>query len=284
MFNLSRNIPIGALALLGSTAGLPAQGIPTSQPTLITIIREEIKPGRDAEHTANEAGWPAAFEKAKSPDHYFAVTNMTGQGSEVLYLIPQQSHAAIAASMKRDEADATLSAELKRLWKADGEFVAGISTLQAMARPDLSMGAFPDMALVRFWEITTFRVRPGHERHFEEAAKVYRAAAQRSAPGTSYRVYQVIAGAPGGTYLVFSTVNSYAEFDRMMQNGIATMNGATAEETAALQAFSAQGLMSTVTNRYRLDPLMSYPDKATRDRDPEFWRPQRRVASGSGQP
>ena len=40
--------------------GLLLGVLPTSQPGLLTIIREEVKLGRSAEHERIEAGWPAA--------------------------------------------------------------------------------------------------------------------------------------------------------------------------------------------------------------------------------
>jgi len=56
---------------------------------------------------------------------------------------------------------AVLSAELRRLAKGDGEFLSETSALQAVAMPELSRGAFPDLGMMRYWDIT-FRVRPGH--------------------------------------------------------------------------------------------------------------------------
>jgi hypothetical protein len=50
-----------------------SQGMPTSQPSLLTITREEVKTGHNAMHAAFEAGWPAAFAKAKSPYYYLAM-------------------------------------------------------------------------------------------------------------------------------------------------------------------------------------------------------------------
>ena len=44
-----------------------AQSLPTSQPTYLQVIIEDVKVGHDEEHSQLEAGWPAAFEKAKSP-------------------------------------------------------------------------------------------------------------------------------------------------------------------------------------------------------------------------
>ncbi len=62
--------------------------------------------------------------------------------------------------------------------------------------PELSQGAFPDVGKMRYYEITTFRVRPGHYDAWVAATKAYMAAAARSAPGASWRTYDVVAGAP----------------------------------------------------------------------------------------
>ncbi len=207
-------------------------------------------------------------------DYYLAFVSMTGP-SEAWYITPQASHAAIAETMKREGTDAVLSSELERLQRGDAEFLNNVRTTQAAGRPDLSMGTFPDLAKVRFTEITWFRVRPGHEGGFEAAAKAYRAAAQRSAPNTSFRVYEIMAGVPGPTYLVFSSVQSFGEFDQMMATGQATMGGATPEEMTALQKFSAEGLINSETQRFRVDPQQSYVTPETRAVDPAFWTPKK---------
>ena len=266
---------ISALAFLVIGAGTAfAQGMPTSQPALLTIVREDVKLGRAAEHARWETGWPAAYQKAKSPDYYLAFQSMTGP-SEVWYVVAQASHAAMAETMKREAADAVLSAELERLQRGDAEFLNNVRVMQAAGRPDLSMGTFPDLAKIRFTEITWFRVRPGHEGEFEAAAKAYGAAAQRSAPSTSFRIYQIMAGVPGPTYLVFSSVQSFGEFDQMMAAGEATMRGATPEEMTALQKFSTEGLINAETQRFRVDPQQSYVAPEARAADPEFWTPKK---------
>ncbi len=268
---------IAAVALLFGSAG-PAfgqQGMPTSQPTLLTIVREDVKIGRSAEHSRFEAGWPAAYAKAKSPDYYLAYVSMTGP-SEAWYVTPFASNAAIAEGMKRDDADPVLSAELQRLSAGDAAFLNNVRVMQAMGRPDLSMGAFPDLAKVRFTEITWFRVRPGHEAGFETAAKAYGAAARRGAPSASYRIYQITAGVPGPTYLIFASVESYGAFDQMMASDQAAMRGATPDEMSTLQKFMAEGVINTETQRFRVDPAQSYVSPEARAVDPAFWMPKKR--------
>jgi len=263
-------------ALLTIVCGAPTlafaqgTGLPTSQPTLVTIIREEVKVGRTADHARIEAGWPAAFGRVNSPDYYLAMTSLTGL-NEAWYIIPSASNAAEGERMRRYDNDAATTAELERLSRADGEVLNSTRTIQAAARPDLSMGAYPDLTKQRFWEITIYRVRPGHDQEFENAAKAYISSAQRSAPTLQFRTYQVIAGMQGPTFIVFASVPSYAAFDQMFANSMKTMQGANAEEMAVLQKYGTDAALSTETNRFRLDPRQSYVSRETRATDPAFW-------------
>jgi hypothetical protein len=263
-------------ALLALAWGLPAvatgqaQGLPTSQPALVTIIREEVKVGRSAEHARIEAGWPAAFGRANSSDYYLALTSITGT-AEAWYLFPAASHKAQGEWMTRYDNNAAMTAELERLSRADAEVLNSTRTIQAVARPDLSHGAYPNLAKQRFWEISIFRVRPGHEQEFDAAAKAYGSAAERAGPHQSFRVFQVIAGMVGPTYLIFSSVESYDQFDQMLAEGMQTMQGATPAEQAALQKFSTDGMINAETNRFRIDPKQSYVSREVRATDPAFW-------------
>jgi hypothetical protein len=84
-----------------------------------------------------------------------------------------------------------------------------------------------------------------------------------------------MAGIPGPTYLVFSSTQSFAEFDRATQEGIGIMKGASQEERNTLEKFSAEGLVNAETQRFRVDPAMSYVPKETRASDPAFWMPKK---------
>jgi hypothetical protein len=269
----SLSLTLLALAA-GSAAPALAQGVPTTQPKFVHIFREQVKAGRAAEHAKWEAGWPAAFEKAKSTYNYIALQSITGP-PEVWYVQPLASQAAYGEMMASEQKDPVLGAELDRLAKGDGEFLSEQSALQAVAMPELSQGAFPDVGKMRYYEITTFRVKPGHYDEWVAATKAYKAATARSAPNASWRTYDVVAGAPGGTYLVFSSVGAFAEFDKMMAEGEATWTGMTADERTVLGRFMKESVINVSTNRYRLDPGQSYVNAETRAKDPAFWSPKK---------
>lgn len=260
-----------ALVAGGAVEAL-AQSLPTSQPPFLQIYRETIKPGRGADHAKWEAGWPAAFEKAKSKYTYIAISSLTGP-SEAWYLAPYASQAAFGEALAA-ESDPVLGPELERLSKGDAEFISDWTSIQAVAMPDLSHGAFPDISKVRFYEITTFRVKPGYYEEWVAATKAYKSAAARSAPNASWRTYAVVAGAPGGTFLVMSSFGSFAEFDKMAADDDATWKNMTADERAALGKFMKEGVLGTVAQRFRVEPGMSYVDAATKAKDP-FWSPKK---------
>ncbi len=262
---------LAVLALVaGVSANALAQGVPTTQPKFLHIFREQVKPGRLAEHAQWETGWPAAAEKAKSPYSYLALASITGP-LETWYVTPYPSQAAYGESLAFDEAQPGLTTEYDRLAKGDGEFLADANALQAVAVPELSHGTYPDLGKMRFFEISVWRVRAGHDDAFAAAAKAYKAAVTRSAPAANWRVYSVVAGAPEPTFLIFSSVASFGDFDKMMADGQATMKGATAEEAGVLGKFMKESVLNMVTNRYRVDPKQSYVDAATKAKDPAFW-------------
>ncbi len=144
-----------------------------------------------------------------------------------------------------------------------------------MARKDLSYGDFPDTAKQRFWEITTFRVRPGHDTDFAAAAKAYAEAVKRSGATVGYRVYQVIAGMPGATYLIFSSQTSFDGFDKMMSDDETVSKAMNEADQKVFRKFFDEGLISADTQRFALNAAMSYVSAEVRASDPAFWLPKK---------
>jgi hypothetical protein len=267
---------------IACAAPVSAQGIPTSQPNLLQIYREEVKVGRAADHARFEAGWPAAYEKTKNPFTYIALASMSGPG-EVWFVAPFANHEAMSDMFARDD-DPAMAPLLERLQRGDADYISSTRSILAAGRKDLSYGTYPDTAKQRFYEITIYQVKPGHGRDFEAAAKAYGTAAKRSAPDTSYRVYEVLAGMPSPTYLVFSSVTSYGAFDKAMADEEAIGKGMTDEERAALHKLTAEGLNGSETIRFRLSPTMSYVTQEVRAQDPAFWSPKPAAVTASAKP
>jgi hypothetical protein len=268
------------LALLVPAAAAFAQVLPTTQPAFLRVSREDVKLGRNAEHSKFEAGWPAAFERAKSPDFYIAMESMTN--NEAWYVSPFASYAAMGESLAREQEPA-LQTELTRLQRGDAEFISSWRAMELRARPELGQGTYPDLAKQRFWEITIFRMRPGSEGAFAAAAKSYGGAMGRAGAKSGFRVYEVVAGMPTPTYVIFSSVTSFGEFDRMVADGDATMKAMGADDEPIWKKFN-EGLINSETMRFRLSPEMSYVPKETRASDPAFWVPKKPAATKPAAP
>jgi hypothetical protein len=262
-----------SLLLLTATP-LPAlaQGLPTTQPGFLRIVREEVKIGRGAEHAKLEAGWPAAFERAKSPDFYLAMDSMTG--NEAWFVQPAASYTAMGEAMAREQ-DPALSGELDRLKRADGDLISSWRSIELRARPELSRGTYPEIGKQRFWEVTVFQMRPGGGSEFADVAKMYGSAAEKAGRTIGYRVYEVTAGMPTPTFFLFTSVGAFADFDKLVTEDEATFKAMPAPD--AFKAFDEK-LMSAETYRMQLNAQMSYVPKEVRESDPAFWMPKKPTA------
>ena len=259
-----------AVLVVAGGAALVAQSLPTSQPKILQIYREQIKTGQSAAHEANEAGWPAAYAAAKSTDYYLAMESMTGRG-EVWFVSPFDWYTAIGKSMAQNEGNPVLSATLGRLAAADAQYLDSGDAIEAVAEPDLSYGTFPDLNKARFWEISVWRIRPGHDQDFAAATAAYKKIVAKAAPNASWRTYHVSEGMPGGTYLIFSSTTAFGQFDAMMSDDAAIGKAMLPADQVMFAKFFSEGVISITSNKYRLSPTMSYVSPETKATDPAFW-------------
>jgi hypothetical protein len=78
---------------------------------------------------------------------------------------------------------------------------------------------------------------------------------------------------PAPTYLVFTTTVSFGDFDKVMADGMAATKAMTPAERETMDKFSASAI-GIQTNRFRLNPRMSYVPRSVREQDPAFWTPR----------
>jgi hypothetical protein len=240
---------------------------------VLQIYREEVKPGKGPAHEKVEAGWPAAFAKANWPSHYLAFTSMTGP-SEAWFSSGWDSLAAWEKDTKALEGNKALTAEVDALTEKDGELLSGGGGLVLAFREDLSNSPIVDLPKMRYFRIITFRVRPGHEADFTSSVSIVRDAYKKANVALSWAVFQVIAGMPGPTYMVWIPMKSLDEVDATMKAAKAIQEAEGEEGQKALNKASSDGYVSVTQNLYAFSPKMSYPPKEWVARDPEYWAPK----------
>ncbi len=267
---------LSCVPLAGAQTSSPAPGTP---PKVITIGREEVKVGKGAAHEKFETNFVRASARAKWPTHYLAMSALSGP-SEAWYLTGYDSFAAWEQDREATEKATAFSAELDQLAEKDAEFLTNGRTIVAFFRDDLSYNPNTmDVPKARYMRVITYRVRPGHEGDFVEAAKTIRAAYEKTEVKVPWAVYQVTAGAPGPTFLIFLAMKSLQESDEGIARG-KTIQAALGEENGKkLDKLASESFINIESNLFNFSPKMSYVSPEWVAANPEFWSPKAEMAS-----
>lgn len=258
-----------ACLLLGSTTSLAAQQM-KGPPPYLQIFREEVKAGRTGPHPAAEAGWPRAFAKAKIPNHYIAMTTLYGP-DEAWFCAGVGSIAEIEQQNQAMEKAPGLIRELDRLSQADAANISAHRSLLGRYHPELSNnGAEINPAEMRFWEALIFKIKPGHEGDFAQAANLYRSTVASAKANWPWATYEIMAGMPGPVFIVFIPHKTLAEIDPAT-GAMAAIEKAMTEESMKKFGTLFEGFNSVENLIFAVSPEMSYPVPEWVTQDPEFW-------------
>jgi hypothetical protein len=270
------------VCLAGAALG-QAQETKMSPPKVLTITREVVKPGKAVEHTNWEAGWPRAFSKANWPVNYVALSSLTGE-TRALFLTGYDSLEAWEKDGLAQQKDTELTTEEDRLNTKDGDYLSGSSQAVAVYKPELSYHPEVPVAGTRYFMITSVHVKTGHGDHFTDVRKLVKAAHEKANLPDHYALYQVVMGAPGGTYLIIAPMKSAAELDQFENiHGQAYKDALGDEGRKQMAEFSSQGLEGTESQLFIFSPKMSYVSKDWIAADSDFWAPKA-VVSASAKP
>jgi hypothetical protein len=240
-------------------------------PKVLVITREYTKPGKSGTaHEKTESAFVKAVMQAKWPTHYIAVESLSGK-NRALFLTGYESFAAWEKDTLATQKNAALSAALDRAWAADGELLSETDGGTFMLREEYSLHPEVDIAHTRYFEITRFQVKQGHDKDWDDIVKLV-TAAYKKVPDSHWAAYSGIYGNPDGTYLIFNPMKSLEEVDK---NWAANKDFEAAmgeEGMKKLSELSAAAIDSSQTNLFAINPRMSYPAEPWVKADPEFWK------------
>jgi hypothetical protein len=127
---------------------------------------------------------------------------------------------------------------------------------------------------MRFFSVTTVRVRPGHDQEYQEARKILADALKKANPNARSALYSVTAGMPGGTYLLFTPRKSLAELDPNPAVARAVQDAMGEDNAKRRQKLLADSVISTEVAIYGFSPSMSYVPKEWAKTGGDFWTPK----------
>ena len=248
----------------------PASMMP---PKVLVITREFTKPGRSGTpHEKTESAFVQAMTHAKWPTHYLAVESLSGK-SRALFLTGYESFAAWEKDTLATQKNTTLSAALDRAWAADGELLSETDSGAFAFREEYSLRPQTDIPHMRYFEISLYQVRHGHDKDWEEIVKMV-AAAYEKIPDVHWATYAAVYGFPDNTYVIFNPMKSAEEIDKGFAQGKEFEAAMGEAGMKKLNELSAAAIESSQTNLFAFNPRMSYVSDDWVKADPEFWKPK----------
>ena len=256
------------------TAQASADGV-MPPPKVLVIFREFLKPGKaGSPHEKTESAFVQAFTAAKFPTHYITVDSMSGQPRS-LFLVGYDSFAAWEKDNKATEKNAALSAALDKAAVADGDVLASSDGSALTYHEDYSLRANVNIAQYRYFEISRFVVKPGHEKEWDDLVKMYVDGYSKASPNALWATYSSMYGQDnGGVYVVFTPLKSLAEVDAEIADGKKFEAAMGADGMKRISELTAACLQSSATNLFAFNPKLSYAADEWIKADPTFWKPK----------
>ena len=267
---LMSSLLFGGLATIAAQEKSPGAHMP---PKVLNITREFTKPGKAGTvHEKSEGAFVKAMRDAKWPTHYLAMDSLSGKPRS-LFFTAYDSFEAMEKDALATQKNEAFSAALERAEVADGELLSETDTGDFAFREDYSLRPGVDIPRMRYFDISVFRIRPGHESDWDALAKMYVAGFQK-VPDAHWATYEAVYGQQGGTFLVITPMKSASEVDRSFGQWkeFETVMGEAGMKK--LGELSAAAIESNQTNLFAFNPRMSYVSDDWLKADPDFWNPK----------
>lgn len=283
------------VTLVSAFSQVLAQTPQPGPPRVALIVREDIKPGMMGTHNRHSAEYAAIFNKLQTPSHRIALLPVAGSENEVIYLSGAGTFAELESMQKAtdDKMSAVagnMKADLDRLDKEAPALHAGMRDMLAVFRPDLSYNPGVSISTMRYFAVTTVRVRPGQEDQYAEYVnEMVKAARDKAKAELHIAAFQIIAGSPNTTYMFFRPMKSLAEYD--LRIGPRVREAMSDDQKKKADKMTAETVLFSETGVYAMNPQMSYVSKEMIAGDPAFWnrkaemavkpKPKKRVAKAA---
>jgi hypothetical protein len=261
----------GAPVHPGITSGTNQAAMPMSGPPPVLVIdREDVKPGHMDTHGRLEARYARALARTSWAPHYIAAQSVSGM-PEAWFFAGYDSLAAFQNTVEGAMKSARQqNAEFSQLDVREADELSSARRLIAFYRPELSLNAPANIAQDRYFSITTYHVRPGHEDEFIQGAQAVRAAYDKAGlDSVHYAVFEVRSGGVGNMYLVVRPMKQLAEFSPAGQDK-ALERALGQEGWTSLMRLASDSIMTSENQLFAFDPNMSNPLPQFAQIDP-FW-------------
>jgi hypothetical protein len=244
-----------------------------SIPKVLYITREFTKPGKAGMlHDAAESAFVQAERRAKWPTHYLGMTSLSGK-QRALFFVWYASFEAWEKDNAAVEKNTALSTELDRAAMVDGEILDSVDQGAFVFNDDLSLRPLADLSQMRYLEISSYHVRPGHDKEWNQLVKMVKAAYEKAVPGAHWGIFEQKYGGDGGTFLVLIARKTLAEVDRGFLEDKQFEAAMGADGMKKLDELVGASVESSQHQLFAFNPRMSYVADEWIKADPDYWKP-----------
>ena len=239
-------------------------------PKVLMLIREQVKPGRAAAHTMNEAAWTAGVKQAHYDTAALGMNSVTGE-SESWFLIGYPSFEAMEKDGEKMDKDATIRHVNETYGPKEADLISDSRTMTLRYRPEMSYQPNVNVGEYKYFSVAIVRFRLG-----EDVGAFFKAldgAREKANVDTHSAVYSVTSGAPSGTYITFTPMKSMAKMDEPPNEALAA-----AQKEMGWSDMVSKAIMNVEFRLFAFSPRMSIPSKEMIAADPGYWNPKPMMA------
>jgi hypothetical protein len=246
-------------------------------PKVLEITREFVKAGKSGDiHDKSESKFVAAMAAAKSPTHYFALMSLSGK-TRALYLTGYSSFKAWEDDYLSVMKNKPLSAELDRDSMADGELLDSIDQFVFTYDEETSYRPNATLAAARLMEVTSFHIKPGHDKEWHDLAKLVIDGHKRAGTSAHWATFQIAYGGDN-EYVVFSDDKSMADIDTGYSEDKKFRDAMGEDGMKKLSELVASCIQESDSELFAINPAQSYPPDEWVKAAPDFWKPKPAMA------
>jgi hypothetical protein len=252
----------------------PAAASPTAPPRLLLLVHQAFLSGKDGARQKLDVAMSRACEKLNLPNAWIDLEAITGT-AERLSFDPFESFEDIDNAATEWPKIYAGNRELGRIQGEIQALIASERAIIAVRRDDVGYRAGTiDLSQARVMRTLEVRVHPGREKEFVDAFQVLAAAYEKTNSDLPWVVYQVNAGMPSPTFIIFVPMRNLRQNDDLLSRREAIQAAEGESGFEQMQQIARDAYDRVESNIYAVRPEMSHVSKGFAAENPEFWLPQ----------
>ncbi len=241
-------------------------------PEILNIVHQELVLGKDASYQELLTAIARNYERARTPVYWFGGQSLSGP-SGVIYLNFFDTFADMEATSDALAKSNAAHPEWVPMQERLLTFVSSETNEIAVRRDGIGYRAASiDFSKAHILRVATIHVRQGHEEEFAEAMRDLSAAYARLNADAPWVTYQVNAGAPSTTFVIFMPMRSLKEMDDYIARTKALRDAEGTTVDSRLQEIARNAYISWDSELYMVNPAASHISDDFAAGDPGFWK------------